>query len=220
MGIGIAFRKSILRAAGGFNEKLQVFEWLEMSLRIGRAGHFTTVKIPELTVLHLEPPNRFTLGGFLRRRVEYGFWYHSLYYLHPKRLSFYAFPVKLTLLLAVLAMEVVIRNPVFLLAGAILYLAWTVRHYHLLEGDNVAAFAASNFSRLHEKVYAYFTAVAVLSLGELAGEVGKLWSVFKSPTKEKGGAYAVSSGGSTGLPLVESRLDLCSRRDINSRVSQ
>jgi hypothetical protein len=184
LGIGIAFRKSILKAAGGFNEQLQVFEWLELSLRL---GGYTSVKIPELTVLHLEPKSRFTLTGFLRRRIEYGFWYHSLYYLNPKRLSFYAFPVKLTIFLALLVAAVIFRSYVFLFGIAFIYLIWTIVHYRLLKPDNVAAYAASNFDSSYEKGYAFMVAILVLTLGELAGDIGKLWGMLRSPTRQQGG---------------------------------
>lgn len=181
MGIGIAFRKKALQEAGGFNNDLQVFEWLELSLRMkGIKG----VKTPEMTVLHLEPESRFSLGGYLRRKAEYGFWYHSLYYLHPKKLSIFAFPVKLLFLVAMVAGAVLFHNYLFLVALLGVYLYWVVAHYHLTRKDNVVTFAMSNFARTHEKVLAFVLAMFALSAGEIAGDVGKLWGVMKSPVKK------------------------------------
>jgi len=181
LGIGIAFRKKALQEAGGFNNNLQVFEWLELSLRMKA---IKGVKTPEMTVLHLEPESRFNLGGYLRRKAEYGFWYHSLYYLHPKKLSIFAFPVKLLFLLAMIGGAVLFHSYLFIVALLGVYLYWVIAHYQLLRKDNVVKYAMSNFTRAHEKFFAFVFSMFVLSAGEIAGDVGKLWGVLRSPVKK------------------------------------
>jgi hypothetical protein len=186
LGIGIAFRKKALQDAGGFNENLQVFEWLELSLRMkGVRG----VKTPEMTVLHLEPESRFGLGGYLRRNIEYGFWYHSLYYLHPKKLSIFAFPVKLLFFIGMLAGAILFHSYFFVAALVGVYFFWMIAHYRLLEKDNVVKNVTRNFRRVHQKVIAFALAIFVLSAGELAGDVGKLLGVVRNPMK-KGASHA------------------------------
>jgi len=181
LGIGIAFRKKALQAAGGFNDDLQVFEWLELSLR---SKGIKGVKTPEMTVLHLEPESRFNFGGYIRRKVEYGFWYHYLYYLHPKQLSVFAFPVKLLFLAAMISGAILFHSYLFVVALLGVYLYWMVAHYHLLEKDNVVKYAMSNFTRAQEKFLAFILAMLVLSAGEIAGDVGKLWGVVRSPLRK------------------------------------
>jgi hypothetical protein len=181
LGIGIAFRKKALQEVGGFNNDLQVFEWLELSLR---SNGFKGVKTPEMTVLHLEPENRFNLGGYLRRKIEYGFWYHSLYYLHPKKLSVFAFPVKLLFLVGMITGAILFHSYLFLVALSGVYLYWIFTHYQLLRKNNVVKYAMSNFARAHEKFVALVLAMFVLSAGEIAGDVGKLWGMARSPVKK------------------------------------
>ena len=181
MGIGTAFRKDVLKSAGGFNPDLQVFEYLELGLR---AKGFKAVKTPELTVLHLEPESRFSFSGFLRRRAEYGFWYHSLYYLHPKKLSFYAFPIKLLGLAAFAIATLVFRDAFFLIPLVLIYIAWLVVHYQLLRKDNPVKYAASKFEHRRTKVLVYFLSVAILTLGEIAGDLGKVRGIVGSPTRK------------------------------------
>lgn len=181
MGIGIAFRKKALQSAGGFNDKLQVFEYLELSLR----SKFNSVKTPELTVLHLEPEQRFSLIGFLRRRMEYGFWYGSLYCLYPKKLTFYAFPVKLVGLVVILGSAFVLSSPLVLLSLPIIYVAWLAVHYQLLSKDNPVKYAASKFPKRYAGVFAYLLSLGILTLGELAGDFGKLHGITSSPIRER-----------------------------------
>jgi hypothetical protein len=183
LGIGIAFRKKSLQEVGGFNPDLQVFEYLELGLRTeGRRSK--EVKTPELTVLHLEPESRFTLLGYLSRRREYGFWYHALFYLYPSRLSIYAFPVKLFLLLAMLSLAAVFQDSLFLFVLLAIYVVWMVLHFRLLNGENIVSFAISNYKHWYKKALVFVLALVILSLGEIAADLGKLQGMINSPTRK------------------------------------
>jgi len=72
----------------------------------------------------------------------------------------------------------------FLVALSGVYLYWTFTHYHLLRKNNVVKYAMSNFPRAHEKFVALVLAMFVLSAGEIAGDVGKLWGMARSPVKK------------------------------------
>jgi hypothetical protein len=182
LGIGIAFRKKALESTGGFNPQLQVFEYLELGLR---SKGFKGIKTQEFTVLHLEPEERFSLTGFLKRRVEYGFWYNSLYYLHPSRLSIYAFPVKLLGFVILLSLSLLTWSFWPLLLLVTVWFAWMIVHFQLLHPENPVAFAAGKFRPSYKWASAYILAVSILSLGELAGDIGKLQGMFGSPTKKR-----------------------------------
>jgi hypothetical protein len=190
LGIGIAFRKKALESVGGFNDDLQVFEYLDLSLRL---KGIKEIKTPEMTVLHLEPASRFTLGGYLRRKVEYGFWHHSLFYLYPKRLSIYAFPAKLFFLASMASAALLIRSYVPLGALLAVYVCWTITHYQLLKKGNIVSYTLSNFNRSYVKLFALAIAIFVLSSGELAGDIGKLWGMVRSPTRARGVGSASSA---------------------------
>jgi hypothetical protein len=181
LGIGIAFRKKVLQDVGGFKDEIQVFEYLELYQRLkGIKG----IKTSEMTVLHLEPENRFELGGYLRRRVEYGSWYNYLFRLYPRKLSIFAFPVKLFFLSAMLAGAAVSHSYLPILALLCVYLFWLVDHFQLLHRDNVVKYAMSNFARAHQKLFAFAAAIFVINAGEIAGEVGKLWGMLRSPIRK------------------------------------
>jgi hypothetical protein len=178
LGIGIAFRKRALQSIGGFNPGLQVFEYLDLSLR---SAGLKGVKTPDMTVLHLEPERRFTLGGYLRRKVEYGFWYHSLFYLHPKRLTVFAFPIKLGFLIAMAGCSFIFLSYIPLLALLGAYVFWMGYHFRVFSRTGMVAYAASLFDGNARRSLALVAAVVVLTLGELAGDLGKLWGVLKGP---------------------------------------
>jgi hypothetical protein len=178
LGIGVAFRKRALQSVGGFNPGLQVFEYLDLSLR---SGGFKWVKTSEMTVLHLEPESRFTLTGYLKRKMEYGFWYHSLFYLYPKRLTIFAFPVKLAFLIAMAACSLIFFSYIPLLALLGVYVLWMGVHFRAFSKAGMVAYAASRFDGDTRRSLALVASVVVLTLGELAGDMGKLWGVLRSP---------------------------------------
>jgi hypothetical protein len=189
LGIGIAFRKKALESVGGFNDDLQVFEYLDLSLRFKGKG----IKTPEMTVLHLEPDSRFTLGGYLRRKGEYGFWHHSLFYLYPRRLSIFAFPAKLFFLAAMVSAALLLHSYLPLVALLAVYVCWTISHYRMLKKGNIVSYTLSNFNRSYVKLCALAIAIFVLSSGELAGDIGKLWGMVRSPTRARGFGSASSA---------------------------
>jgi hypothetical protein len=54
----------------------------------------------------------------------------------------------------------------------------------LTERDNAVNYAMSNFTPAHEKLLAFVVAIFVLSLGEIAGDLGKLWGMLRSPARK------------------------------------
>jgi len=174
----IAFRKRDIELAGGFNEKLQSEEYTELSLRLKGS----TIKTPELTVLHLEPEDRFTLKGHLLRRFDAGYWYQALHYLYPKRAG-YALPFKLLFALGIIALALVFHGYFVLAVLVLAYLIWVLWRHQLLRKGNIVEFTVGNFVHPYEKGLALIVSFLVLAMGELAGEAGKLWGVLRSPTR-------------------------------------
>ena len=193
LGIGIAFRKEALKAAGGFNQDLQVFEYLDLEFR---TNGFKGVKNPGLTVLHLEPEKRFSLSGYLRRKAEYGFWVHSLYYLYPSRVSIVAFPLKLALLIGLLSIAAVFRSYWPIVALIVIYAVWISVRYKLFDSDNQIRFAASNFSHWYTKLSVYLVAISIIGLGDLASDIGKLHGLVSSPTRGRRLIVSTTNAGS------------------------
>ena len=178
--MAIAFKKAALASAGGFNEHLEIYEFTELSIRF--KGH-KYVKTPDLTFLHLEPKDRFTLRGFLRRRMQWGFWHHVLFYLYPRRLSVFAFPVKILLLAAAAIFSLLLQSYIPMALAVSAYLIWMPFHMRLWNKENPTAFAVSRFSSVHEKLAAFVIAYCVSVLADLASEIGKIWAIARSPIR-------------------------------------
>lgn len=133
-----------------------------------------------------------TLRGYAARRFEYGFWYHVLYDLYPKKVTFYGFSVKLFFFHALAGAAVIIHPLLFFFP--VLFLAWFMLRNHVFRGPNAVAFCLSKFSSPGGKILALLVAIVAFGVGELSAESGKLWALFKSPVHRRRSIVPVHSG--------------------------
>lgn len=88
------YRRSAALKVGGFNEKLQVMENIEILWRLQKAGYKIEGGEKNVVFFHHRSINQFTLVAILRRAFTYGYYWRRLYRIHPDKTGLSAFPLK------------------------------------------------------------------------------------------------------------------------------
>ena len=88
------YRRSAVLNVGGFNEKLQVMENVEVLWRLQKAGYKIDEGGKNVVFFHHRSVNQFSLAAILRRAFTYGYYWHKLHRIHPDKTGLSAFPLK------------------------------------------------------------------------------------------------------------------------------
>jgi hypothetical protein len=108
------YRRKEALEVGGFDVGLQAHEDTDFHMRLSQKGKVVGPR--DFYLLHLETNDRFSFRGFVHRNFAFGYWYHMLYYRHPKQVGMRAWPIPLLVLVAGFVAAAVIGS--LLAAGA------------------------------------------------------------------------------------------------------
>lgn len=167
-----------------FNEAFQIYEYTERELRTRRKGRRTkekrrakSVNAPELMVVHLENSKRFTLRGLMKRRFDYGYWDHMIFYTYPKEVGLAGFPVKLALFLGLGIMSIFYGlGPIPLTLAYIIWIVYRLKPHR----RSATSYCLQKFKTLWEKVSALTIIILLFSLEVLAKELGRTYGLLDS----------------------------------------
>lgn len=168
------YRRNAVLRVGGFDEELQVMEHVDVIWKLEKAGY--TVKRRDIRLGHHHPIDRFTLRNVFKHAFIYGYCWHKLYHKHPDKTGLSAMPVKLS----VFAIFVFVSYfyPCVLWALATLLSLWFAFKLYRVRIHIKKCIA--RMERNLEKLGALIILLFVMTLAEIARELGKLYAILKS----------------------------------------
>ena len=89
-----AFRTVAVRRVGGFDDQMQVKEDTDLIWRLQQHGYLS-IRRKDGEVSQIKGRKTFTIAAHLERSFAWGYWYHMLYSVHPRKVGIGGWPVKL-----------------------------------------------------------------------------------------------------------------------------
>jgi len=169
------YRRSAVQSVGNFDNNLRWLEFPDMDWKLKKTGYKIIVD-ERCFVFHLKSPQRFTLKHLIRKRIQYGYWYHMLFYTHPNKVNLGGWPIKLVFLILVLFLIPFPLQLYLILVISSIYL--TIRVYRRKECF-VACLKCMNSFTGKLKAVAVILLIEVLDvasseIGKVNGILGKL----------------------------------------------
>ena len=162
---------------GGHSDDLQIKEDEELSWRLTKAG-YRLVRIDEGSfAIHLESPDRFTLGGVLKRAFSYAYWYHMLFYKHPCKVGLAAWPIKMLVFSVIVLISVILIDASFMLILT-LFLTPLMFLFRFYKKRESVRFTFGKFESRVEKMKVFLIILLVESLIMVVSDVGRIYGML------------------------------------------
>ena len=168
------YRRSAVLKVGGFNEKLQVMENVEVLWRLQKAGYKIDGGGKNVVFFHHRSVNQFSLTTILRRAFTYGYYWNKLHRMHPDKTGLSAFPLKAAAFIILVVISYF--HPLTLWMLLVSSSFWLVLK---LYRDRVRVKSCiAHMENRAEKLGALILAIISKTLYEIFRELGKLYGTI------------------------------------------
>lgn len=168
------YRRSAVLKVGGFNEKLQVMENVEVLWKLQKAGYKIDEGGKNVVFSHHRSVNQFSLVAILRRAFTYGYYWNKLHRIHSDKTGLSAFPLKAAAFIVLIVISYFYPLTLWILFASLAFWFALKLYRDRVRIKNCIAHMDGKI----EKIGALMLNVFMKMLYEIFRELGKLYGMI------------------------------------------